>query len=71
MDEPNKEIKISGCMSNAEIIKYFVQIAFSLILVFFSIFMIAISNDPKSETLWVSLLTSTVSVFINPPKLQK
>lgn len=67
----NSHIKVSGCVSNTFIIKYFVQIAFSLIVIFFSIYMIGSSSQPSNETLWVSLLTSTASIFINPPKLEK
>jgi RsiW-degrading membrane proteinase PrsW (M82 family) len=65
------EIKLSGCISNTHIIKYFVQVFFAFTLVVFCIVMIIKSNKPQEETLWISLLTSTMTLFINPPKLEK
>lgn len=69
--ENYENIKISGCISNANLIKYFVQIFFSTILIVFCIFMISSSKEPSNETLWITLLTSTVAIFTNPPKLEK
>lgn len=64
-------VTISNCVTNAEVIKYFVSIFFSLIIIIFSIFMITSSQNPSSETLWVSILTSTFSIFIPQPQIKQ
>jgi hypothetical protein len=69
-DKSSKDITVSGCISNRDIIKYFVQVSFSFILVIFSIFMIAYSKNPSDETLWITLLTSTATLYINAPKIE-
>lgn len=79
MSEDNKkenqsiEIKTtySKCIANAEGIKYFTQVFFSMVMIVFAIYMIVTSERPSNETLWISLLTSTMATFTNPPSLSK
>jgi hypothetical protein len=75
MDTDPKDIatnlKISGCVSHSSVIKYFVSVIFSFIICMFCIAMIATSANPSSETLWVSILTSTVGVLLPSPQIKK
>ena len=70
-DVTDTEIKVSGCITHSSVIKFVVQVIFSLILMLFSIFMILRSNNSAGETLWVSLLTSTFSLYIPSPSVHK
>lgn len=70
IDEKQKELILSNCITNSNVIKYFVSVFFSAVLVFFCIFMISTSSAPSNETLWVSLLTTTLGVFIPQPQIK-
>jgi hypothetical protein len=72
----NDEHKISdnvmfNDITNGDLIRFVTQVFFSLVICVFAIFMIARSNSPSDETLWISLLTSSVALYTNPPSLHK
>lgn len=69
-EESKKELILSNCITNSNVIKYFVSVFFSAVLIFFCIFMISTSSEPSNETLWVSLLTTTLGVFIPQPQIK-
>lgn len=70
-NEDSKErIEISKCITNSDVIKYFVSVVFSFIVTVFCIVMIIKSNNPSSETLWVSMLTSVVGVHFPQPQIK-
>lgn len=70
-DQKNSNIVISNCVTQSDVLKYFVSVFFSFILITFCLFMVASSSSPSSETLWISLLTSTFSVYLPQPQIKK
>lgn len=65
------EIHISKCVTHANVIKFFVQLFFSFVIVIFCMIMILRSSEPSKETLWISLLTSTITTYLPSPGLNK
>lgn len=65
------KIHLSRCVTYDTVIKFFVQLLFSFLLVCFSMYMILRSVQPDKETLWISILTSTVTTYLPSPTLTK
>lgn len=70
-EDKNSTLTVSNCVTQSAVVKYFVSVAFSFVLMMFCLYMIGISANPSSETLWVSLLTSTLSIYLPQPQIRK
>ncbi len=73
MDDDSKKssVTISNCVTQSDVLRYFVSVFFSFVLITFCLIMIAVSSNPSSETLWISLATSTFSIYLPQPQIKK
>ena len=73
MDDDSKKstVTVSNCVTQSDVLRYFVSVFFSFILITFCLIMIAASSNPSSETLWISLATSTFSIYLPQPQIKK
>ena len=70
IDEENVQWQICCSKSSKSFIKYMVTVAISIIVLCFSIFMIA--NNPENDnSIYFSLLSSTLVLFVPAPTLDK
>lgn len=68
--EDNVEWQICCSKSSKSFIKYMVTVVMSIIVLCFSIFMIA-SNPENDNSIYFSLLSSIISLYIPAPTLDK
>ena len=69
-DEENVQWQICCSKSSKSFIKYMVTVVMSIIVLCFSIFMIA-SNPENDNSIYFSLLSSTLVLFVPAPTLDK
>ena len=70
IDEENVQWQICCSHSSKSFIKYMVTVAISIIVLCFSIFMIA--NNPENDnSIYFSLLSSIITLYIPAPTLDK
>ena len=66
----DEEWKICCSNSSKSFIKYIITVIMSIIVLAFSIFMIA-SNPENDNSIYFSLLSSILVLYIPPPTLEK